>query len=87
MQLLKMCKISHLNGSIITMKISEQQTTAQRTNQKLLATLGQHYKFHTNKNPTGNVCWLCLLTLCLLIIMNTSSVSGSLHPIAEQIND
>lgn len=74
MQLLKMCKISHLNGSIITSIISKQQTTAQRTKPPIRSSwqhLGNIMNFTQTKNPTGNISWLCLLTLCLQIIMNT----------------
>lgn len=79
-QLLKMCKISHLNGSIITIIIFKQKTKALKPEQPFRP-LRQHLgniltvenKQQQQKNtppptpPTHTVIasWLCLHTLCL----------------------
>lgn len=73
-QQLKMCKISLLNGSIITIIISKQKTTAERTKQPIrrwrqhlgnIITFKKQTQTNKKKTPTVNITWLCLLTLCL----------------------
>lgn len=96
-----MCKISLLNGSIITIIISKQKTTAERTKQPIrrwrqhlgnIITFKKQTQTNKKKNPHSKYN-LALSPHSVFTdeiqIGNTwlSSVSGNLHPISEQIND